>query len=500
MTTQVRTTDGTVEGVWEGEVAVFRGIPFAEAPVGPRRFAAPVPPAKWSGTRNAAAFGPAPPQPSCSTSGDDWLNLSVWTASLERNHLPVLVWISGGGYLNCNAANRHFDGAWMAGTGAVVVSANYRVGFEGFAHIDGAPANRGLLDQLAALRWVQDNVAAFGGDPENVTVIGQSAGAGSIGALLSTPAMTGLFRRIVLQSLPATYFSLDLASDIAAEISAEIDRAPKIDDLADVTPEQLVEATKAVTDRLPQYADRWGATAYTGTPFSPVVDGTIVPQTPWAAVESGAVHGVELLIGHTRDEFSLFASNLGTIEEEDVARVLSTLTPTPDPQRYRAAYPLEPPQELCCTALSDWLFRMPTLHMAETAQANGARVWLYELRWGFGAAGASHGLDTLLLFGTAHIDTGLAEAGSDSAAHAEELSELIRSEHLSFARTGNPGWAHYDPQGRMTRIYDTTSRVVEYPEEQSRQIWLDHQFGVLDLFSTTTPTSPPTSSDHDHES
>ena len=284
MSAQVRTIGGTVEGDWEGEVAVFRGVPFAEPPVGSHRFAAPAPPAKWNGIRNAAAFGPAPPQPSCSTSGDDWLNLTVWTPSLDRNGLPVLVWISGGGYLNCNVANRHFDGTRMASAGTVVVSANYRVGFEGFAHIDGAPANRGLLDQLAALRWVQENIAAFGGDPENVTVVGQSAGAGSIGALLSMPTMAGLFRRVVLQSIPAPYFSPDLATDITAEISAELGRSPKIDDLTDVAPERLVEASRAVTDRLPQYADRWGATAYTGTLFSPVVDGEIVQQTPWAAV------------------------------------------------------------------------------------------------------------------------------------------------------------------------------------------------------------------------
>ncbi len=133
------------------------------------------------------------------------------------------------------------------------------------------------------------------------------------------------------------------------------------------------------------------------------------------------------------------------------------------------------------TALSDWLFRMPALHLADAACTGGARVWLFELCWGFGSAGASHGLDTLLLFGTAHLNTGLSEAGSEATARARQLSELIRSEHLSFATTGDPGWARYEPRGRTTRVYDSTSTVVGYPEERSRRIWRDQRFGVLDL-------------------
>ncbi|HEX4721298.1 MAG TPA: carboxylesterase family protein, partial [Pseudonocardiaceae bacterium] len=212
MTTQVRTTAGTVQGEWADGVATFRGVPFAAPPVGPHRFAAPAPPVPWNGVRDATAFGPPPPQPGRRTDGDDWLNLAVWTPIPGRTGLPVIVWISGGGYLNCDTANPHLDGTTLAGAGAVVVSANYRSGFEGFARIDGAPDNRGLLDQIAALRWVRDNITAFGGDPANVTVFGQSAGANSIAALLAMPAVTGLFRRAILQSIPGTYFAPDLAT------------------------------------------------------------------------------------------------------------------------------------------------------------------------------------------------------------------------------------------------------------------------------------------------
>ncbi|WP_091447557.1 carboxylesterase/lipase family protein [Actinokineospora iranica] len=481
MTSQVHTSAGTVRGAWEDGVAVFRGVPFAAPPVGPRRFAAPCPPVPWDGVREVAEFGPPPPQPGRPTAGDDWLNLAVWTPSPGRTGLPVVVWISGGKYLHCDTANPHFDGATLARAGVVVVSAHYRSGFEGFARVHGAPDNRGLLDQVAALRWVRDNITAFGGDPANVTVFGESAGAGSIAALLVMPAATGLFRRAILQSIPGTYFSPALATDIATEISAELGRPPRIGDLAETPPDDLVQAASTVTARLPRSARRWGAVAHTPTPFSPVVDGDILPVAPWAGLGDGAARDVDLLIGHTRDEFSLLANRLDDIGDAEVDVLVDGLTPTPGARRYRTAYPSLPPRKLRETALSDWLFRMPTLHVAEAAHAGGARVWFSELRWGFGPAGASHALDTLLVFGTAHIDTGLTEAGPAAMAQASRLSALMRSEHLSFAATGNPGWARYRPRGQATRVYDTAPTVTGYPEKRSHKIWRDQRFGILDL-------------------
>ncbi|WP_211241201.1 carboxylesterase/lipase family protein [Pseudonocardia spinosispora] len=330
MSSQVRTTVGTVRGGWRDGVAVFRGVPFAAPPVGPHRFAAPRPAAPWEGVRDVTEFGPPPPQPNRSRSGDDWLNLAVWTPSPGRTGLPVVVWISGGGYLACDSANPHLDGTTLAGAGAVVVSAHYRSGFEGFARLDGAPDNRALLDQLAALRWVRDNIAAFGGDPANVTLLGQSAGAGSIAALLVMPASTGLFRRAILQSVPGTYFTPELATDIATEISAELGRSPRGEELAQLPPDYLVDATRTVTARLSRRACRWGPVAYTPTPFSPVVDGDVLPVAPWTGLADGVLRDVELLIGHTRDEFSLLAADrFGDIGETEVDALIAGLTPSP---------------------------------------------------------------------------------------------------------------------------------------------------------------------------
>ncbi len=469
MVIDVRTSAGTVRGSREDGVAVFRGVPFAAPPVGPNRFAAPQPAVPWDGARDATRFGPPPPQPGRPADGEDWLNLAVWTPEPGRSGRPVVVWISGGAYLNCNSANPHLTGAALAAEGAVVVSAHYRTGAEGFARLDGAPDNRGLLDQIAALRWVQDNIAAFGGDPDDVTVLGQSAGAGSIAALLVMREAKGLFRRAILQSLPGTFFTPALAADVAAEVAAELGRSPRAEDLAEVAPDDLVGAARAVTRRLPQRADRWGAVAYTPTPFSPVVDGDALPS-PWAALAAGAARDIDLLVGHTRHEFSLLARALGDVDDTGADELLDGLTPTPGARRYRAAYPSASPNELRDTAMSDWLWRMPALHLAEAAHAGGARVWLYELCWGFDSRGASHSLDTLLVFGTAHIETGLTAAGPDVVAQAERLARLMRAEHLAFAATGDPGWARYTTGDRATRVYDTASTVTRYPEERSRGI------------------------------
>jgi para-nitrobenzyl esterase len=481
MEADVSTSTGTVRGRWEDGVAVYRGIPFAAPPVGPHRFAAPQPAEPWEGVRDASRFGPPPPQPGRATEGDDWLNLAVWTADPGRASLPVVVWISGGGYLSCDSANPHLTGAAVAAAGAVLVSAHYRSGFEGFAHVNGAPDNRALLDQLAALGWVHDNIARFGGDPGNVTVLGQSAGAGSIAAMLTMPAATRPFRRAILQSIPGTYLTIDLAAEVAAEICGELGRISSMADLADVAPDDLVAASRTVTGSLLQRFDRWGPVAYSSTPFAPVVDGDVLPSAPWAALADGAARDVELLIGHSRDEYSLLAAQLPDIDEAQVEVLIDGLSPTPGAHRYRTAYPSATPKRLRETALSDWLYRMPALHLAEAADRGGARVWLYELCWGFGPHGASHGLDTLLLFGTADVDGEVTTAGPAAVAATEQLSQRIRAEHLGFATTGDPGWTRFRTSQPRTRVYRPEPVLVGYPEERSRALWRHQRFGVLDV-------------------
>ncbi|WP_024805163.1 carboxylesterase/lipase family protein [Nocardia sp. BMG51109] len=490
---EVRTAAGVARGSWDNTVAVFRGIPYARSPFGPRRFAAPVPAPAWDGVRDALEFGPPVPQAGDVTprSGDadtDCLTLNVWSPDPGAAGLPVLAWIHGGAYLEGTSGNPHSDGATLARAGAVVVNMNYRVGVEGFAHIAGAPDNRGILDQAAALRWIQENVAAFGGDPGNVTVFGQSAGAGCIAALLTMPLAAGLFRRAIAQSVPGTYFSPRLAASISNHIAAEVGARATVGELARIPPRALIEAAGATVRRMPGLVESWGPMALTPTPFSPVVDGDILPRAPWRALADGAAPEVDLLVGHTRDEYRLWTARPGGApSDEQVAVALRQLSPGPDRGAYRTAYPDATPAQLYDIAHSDWLFRMPSLHLAGARQAGGGRAWVYELQWGFNAEqGASHCLDFLLVFGT--LDPGEVRAHPaahpDAAAEASRVSHDMRSDWLRFATTGDPGWAPYDPATRTARSYTAEPVVGPYPEERSRRLWRTHRFDTLDLLRT----------------
>ncbi|MEW2610617.1 carboxylesterase family protein [Streptomyces sp. NPDC047880] len=497
----VRTTAGAVRGRREEGLAVFRGIPFAAPPVGEARFQAPRPAPAWDGIRDAYAFGPPPPQdlglmggPGLIDvpQGDDWLTVNVWTPEPGPDaRRPVMVWIYGGAYKLGHAGSPGYDARRIAADGdLVVVSLNYRVGMEGFAHIEGAPANRGLLDQVAALEWVRDNIESFGGDPGQVTVFGESAGAGSVASLLAMPRAAGLFRRAIAQSVPGTFFSDALARDIGTALAAELGLRPTVADLSAIAPRELTSAGETLGPKMPQNIDRWGQAAPTVTPFSPVVDGEVLPTTPWQALAAGSARDVDLLVGHNRDEYRLFlamAGQLGHVPDERAASALRLFAPGPDgEQAYRAAFPDASPSELYERVQTDWLFSMPSLHLAEAQRAGGGRAHLYELTWpapgNGGALGACHALDIPLLFGTYGADLGLLLfAGTEPSAEALSLSSGFRASWTSFARSGDPGWPAYDTEQRLVQVLDAEPEVTAYPEERSRRLWEGHEFLPLPL-------------------
>jgi para-nitrobenzyl esterase len=464
---------------------VFKGIPFAEPPA---RFAAPGPVGSWAGTRDALDFGPPPPQSGLfgaqgpAGSGRGWLTLNVWSPDPSAE-LPVLVWIQGGGYLFGTSGLPEYDGGRLARDGGVVVvTFNYRLGIEGFAQIDGAPANRGLLDQVAALEWVRDNIAAFGGDPGRVTVFGESAGGGSVAALLAMPRAAGLFGRAIVQSMPGTFFTPDLAADVARVLAAELGLTPP--ELATVPPGELPAVSDALLAQAGRYADRWGLAAHRKVPLGPVVDGSILPTDPWRALADGAARDVDLIAGHVRDEqrlFSLLEGILDQVTEVQASAALELFAPGPDAvAAYRATG--AGPEELYDQVHSDWLFRMPSLMLAE---AHTGRTFVYELTWpapGLGGAlGACHGLDVPLVFG--NLTSGqTAMLLGDDLAEAESVSAQMREAWTSFATDGDPGWPAYGDE-RLTRVFDTEPAVVPYPEEASRRIWQGHPFAALPLLT-----------------
>jgi para-nitrobenzyl esterase len=490
----VRTAGGLIRGrrdPGQHGIAAFRGIPFARPPVGDLRFAAPRPARPWDGVREAAAYGPPPPQsayaltsapaPAPGADPDDWLTVNVFTPDPGAAGLPVMVWIYGGAYRSGSSSLPGYDGTPLARQNVVLVTFNHRVGVEGYAHLPGVPANRGLLDQVAALHWVRENVAAFGGDPDRVTVFGESAGAGAIAALLVMPAAAGLFRRAVAQSVPSTFFAPALAADITAAIADQAGLPATAQAFAAAAPGRLTAAADAV--RPGDHAGRWGPVAYTPTPFSPVVDGEVLPAAPWRSVATGAARGIDLIIGHTRDEYRLFMHIFGLrgkVTDEMAGDALAGLAG--GASAYRAAYPGADPETLFELVHSDWLFRMPTLHLAQAHAAAGGRTFLYEFRYPAAVAdlGACHAIDVPLVFGSFE-SLGQLLFGPEPPAGAVALGKTMREQWAAFAADGDPGWPAYAPGRRLTRIFDDPPDVAGYPEEESLHLWDQHRFDALDL-------------------
>jgi para-nitrobenzyl esterase len=495
----VRTVSGLVRGRTAAAtgVAAFRGIPFARPPVGPLRFAAPHPVAPWDGIRDAAAFGPPPPQSglaviplpasAAGTDPDDWLTVNVFSPDLGAAGLPVMVWIYGGAYRSGASCLPGYDGTLLAQQNVVLVTFNHRVGVEGYAQLPGVPANRALLDQVAALRWVRANIAAFGGDPDLVTVFGESAGAGAIAALLVMPAAAGLFRRAIAQSVPGTFFSPALAADVTAAIAAQAGLPATAEAFATADPARLVAAADAVQPA--DHAGRWGPVALLPTPFSPVVDGEVLPAAPWRAVAQGAARNIDLIAGHTRDEYRLFTTMSGLrgqVTAEMARHALDLMGPQGEhgdgEAAYRAAYPDADDGRLFELVHSDWLFRMPSLHLAQSHAAGGGRTYLYEVCYPAAAAdlGACHAIDVPLVFG---VDGDLRQMlfGPEPPAGAVALGNVMREQWAAFAATGDPGWPPYGFGRRTTRIFADPPGVTGYPELASLHLWDQHHFGVIDL-------------------
>ncbi|MEV5945977.1 carboxylesterase family protein [Streptomyces sp. NPDC051993] len=505
---EIRTSSGTVRGRLEDGLAVFRGIPYAQPPVGPLHLAPPAPAIEWSGVREAVAFGPIPPQslalgfgsgPDNAGGRDDWLTVNVWTPDPGGARLPVLVWIHGGAYLVGSADAPSYDGAPLARRGTVVVTFNHRVGAEGYGHFEGAVPNRALLDQVAALTWVRDNIAAFGGDPDRVTVFGESAGAGAVAALLTMDRAAGLFHRAVAQSVPGTFFSPALAADIGATVAAELGLPATLEALAPVPPVALRDAADAVLRTITRYGARWGRATHAHLPFSPVIDGEVLPCSPWEALRAGRGAGVDLIVGHTRDEarlFTVMGGRFGKVTEEEAAVTLVRFAPGADgAAAYRTSHPAADPTTLQDLVMSDWLFRMPSLHLAEAHAAGGGTTYAYELTWPApamgGALGACHSLDVPLVFGTLRDGYGPMLFGEEPSAEAEALSDAMGRAWSGFAAHGDPGWARYGAAERLTRVFAAEPFTAPYPEESSRLIWAQHDFAPMELAPGTEPVPAP---------
>jgi para-nitrobenzyl esterase len=493
---------GWIRGVDIDGIAGFLGVPYARAPSGPLRWRPPQPVKPWSGVRAAAEPGLLAPQPGAgagaSLPGDparqseDCLHLSIWTPGLDRGRRPVMVWIHGGGFVTGTAGSLLYRGDDLARRGdVVVVAVNYRLGALGFlAHPslavpgDATFANWALLDQIAALRWVRDHIASFGGDPGNVTLFGESAGAMCASALLSAPPARGLFRRVAIQSGPPYTHTATRAGSSAEALAAELGMATVTRDaLVEVPAGDLVQATAALQSRR-------GRPGELPIPFLPTVDGSLLPDEPLQAVSGGAAANMDVLVGTNRDEMTLFLLSEGhavPLDDEQLLRRVRHMAPGAEPETIVSAYreargsrgePVSP-RDLWVAAASDVVFRWPSLRLAAAHHRYG-RTFVYLFTWETpvfgGVLGASHGLDIPFVFGSVRHATVSAFAGGGS--DAEALSERMQAAWVAFARSGDPSndltgeWPAWDPGRRTTMVFGRTTA----PEERPR----DAELAVLD--------------------
>ncbi len=508
----VETQSGKVEGVLRGAHAAFLGIPYARAPVGELRFRAPEPPPSWSGVRAASAFGASAPQGAMFAPGvvadgpqsEDCLFLNVftpvdvrasayeWTAAGEPKR-AVMVWIHGGAFTVGSASSPLYDGRRLAEEhGVVVVTLNYRLGLLGYLPFGedgerwGALDNRGLHDQLAALRWVRANIHAFGGDPDNVTVFGESAGATSVGLLLATPQGRGLFRRAIAQSTTGPLI-LPTADDAEARRAKLL----KALDLPTREPERLAHVPLAALMRAQAEVE---AQTHGWPHFHPVVDRALLPAQPAELLRSGQGDDVPLITGTNRDEWNLFALmalpewSAPLAEADAIARFAQKLpagASTAAPELFaiyrasRRARGLPHDERALLRALEgDLRFRIPTLRFAELHRAR-AETYVYLFSHGSpalgGALGACHALELPFVFGTYDAPNQDRFAGEGEA--VVRLSRAMREAWTSFAKEGIPraadlpAWPRYELARRPTLDLSAAPSIVEDPLGEERAAW-----------------------------
>jgi para-nitrobenzyl esterase len=471
---EVRISAGRVRGLWRGSSAAFLGIPFAEPPLGDLRFAAPVPARPWTGTRGATRHGPTPQRaalseitliPEPSLPGEATLNVDVYTPSPGPDAgLPVLVWIHGGGYVAGSPASPWYDGRAFNRDGVVTVCVSYRLGLDGFGWIDGAPSNRGVRDWLLALEWVQDNVRAFGGDPDRVTIAGQSAGGGAVLTLLGMPAAQHLFAAAfslsgALGDLPGT-----VAERRARRLAGLAGVSPTLRGFRSVPEEQLLTFQRALgSGDLPEDgpADPLAALAQLndGLPFAPVVDGDLIQRPTVDSLRNGVGGDKPLVAGAVEDEIPVVTDEVAQRVAAIPAPVLLSrlgLHPTAR-EAYSTTHQGRSTPEIFQDFLTDQVFRSVALQAAQVRPPG--TTWLYRFGWRSPTHGlAIHCVDVPFWFDCLDAEHVSALTGDRPP---QALADEVHGAAVGLMTRGDPGWPSYSPERREVMVFGEPSRVVE---------------------------------------
>lgn len=452
-------SSGAVRGREEGGIRRFLGIPYAEPPVGARRFAAPEPVAPWAGVREAERFGPTAPQSpyrgalgellSCPViEGDEVLTVNVWTAAVAAaTPAPVVLWLHGGALERGAAAQPGYDGTSFARDGVVFVSANYRLGAEGFSVLDGAPRNLGLLDAALALEWVHREVAAFGGDPARITIMGESAGGALVAALLARPASRALVAGAIIQSGPLESVAPERARRASDAIAERLGIPATREAFSAVRPAELLRARSEIAA---------GSSPLNGAPgFALAIDPHSLPASP---VDALADAEVPILIGTNTDEYRLWLSpealgEIGRMKAWLARRVMRI--PERAARAVRRAYPDASPGEVLGQLVTDRLLRAPATRLA---QSRIAPTFVYEFAWPSPVRElrAAHAIEIAFAFDRLDDEDAVRLSGTDAPA---ALAREMHAAWVAFIATGDPGWPAFT-DGRMTRVWDEHSQTV----------------------------------------
>ncbi|HEX4293849.1 MAG TPA: carboxylesterase/lipase family protein [Rhizomicrobium sp.] len=483
----VEIAQGRLKGFAKDGILRFNGIPYAQPPVGELRWRPAEPPQSWLGIRDGARFAGIAPQIKSAAEvliggtpgeqSEDCLYLNVWTPSLDGAPRPVMVWIHGGAFVTGAGTLGTYNGKRLAALGdVVVVTINYRLGAFGFLNLADAtdgklPGNgtEGLGDQIAALRWVRQNIARFGGDAGNVTIFGESAGAMSVGAMLAAPGARGLFHKAILQSGAAHIGRRRAASAKIARMM--IDRIGG--DLLTAPKEAILKAQSEIID-MPRDA---GA-----MPFAPTIDENVLPTRAIEQVRAGSAHGVPILAGTTMEEWKLFTAarpKLRLMDGAKLRRYTAGLVGEDHADALLAAYGEGSPFERWNAVMTDHTFAVPAARLLE-AQRAFAPTFAYRFDWRSpllaGVLGSCHALELGFVFGT--YNEKLAGAFFGKGAAADALAAAMMLSWVQFARTGDPSsaltgpWPRYDATTRATMMLgDGDPHIASAPDETRQQIW-----------------------------
>jgi para-nitrobenzyl esterase len=395
--------------------------------------------------------------------------------------LPVMVWIHGGAFANGTGAIDVYDGTRFARDGVVCVTINYRLGVDGYLFLGDGIANLGTLDQVAALEWVRDNIGAFGGDPGNVTIFGESAGGMSVTTLLSMPRAKGLFRRVIAQSGAGNHvLSPASAEGIGRYLAEKLGVEPTREAIAGVPFEQLLAAQVGLSGDVFNDPDpaKWGEAAANLMPFEPVVDGDSIPARPIEAIMAGAGADVDVLVGTNTDEERLFMVPNGAINYINDAILQGTAAAYGLPvaealDTYRQNRPDASPGDLLEAIVTDWFFRIPAIRLAEARLRNNGRAYMYEFGWRSplfeDRLGACHALEIAFAFDNLDVEGNKGLAGDQPP--PQELADAMHRAWVAFAKTGDPGWPAYNLTDRPTMHFDTVSALQHDPRGAERALW-----------------------------